>query len=172
MGHFKKTNEWLVKKYGEGGIIDWSLDGKRQIAAAEDPKAKPVPGVKAAPVTSKTSTAAASRKPVDEFDDDEDAIEALEALANSSAFSDEDKENTPVSAAVQVKEPATSTSMAVVREDERSQTISADGLGGEKEDVDEDEEAMKELAQVESRRELEEAEIAEDEEEKEEDKSG
>jgi uracil-DNA glycosylase len=27
-GHFKKTNEWLVKKYGEGSEIDWNLDVK------------------------------------------------------------------------------------------------------------------------------------------------
>lgn len=25
-GHFKKTNEWLVKRYGEGSEIDWSLN--------------------------------------------------------------------------------------------------------------------------------------------------
>ncbi|KAF2278456.1 uracil-DNA glycosylase [Westerdykella ornata] len=25
-GHFKKTNEWLVKRYGEGSEIDWNLD--------------------------------------------------------------------------------------------------------------------------------------------------
>jgi len=25
-GHFKKTNEWLVKRYGEGSEIDWNLN--------------------------------------------------------------------------------------------------------------------------------------------------
>lgn len=25
-GHFQKTNEWLVKRYGEGGAIDWNLN--------------------------------------------------------------------------------------------------------------------------------------------------
>lgn len=25
-GHFKKTNEWLQKKYGDDGPIDWNLD--------------------------------------------------------------------------------------------------------------------------------------------------
>lgn len=25
-GHFKKTNEWLVKRYGEGSEIDWDLN--------------------------------------------------------------------------------------------------------------------------------------------------
>ena len=25
-GHFKKTNEWLIKRYGEGGEVDWNLD--------------------------------------------------------------------------------------------------------------------------------------------------
>lgn len=27
-GHFKKTNEWLVKRYGEDETIDWNLDVK------------------------------------------------------------------------------------------------------------------------------------------------
>lgn len=27
-GHFKKTNEWLVKRYGEDGAIDWDLGVK------------------------------------------------------------------------------------------------------------------------------------------------
>ena len=25
-GHFRKTNEWLKERYGEGGEIDWNLD--------------------------------------------------------------------------------------------------------------------------------------------------
>ena len=25
-GHFRKTNEWLEKRYGEGGVIDWNLN--------------------------------------------------------------------------------------------------------------------------------------------------
>jgi uracil-DNA glycosylase len=24
-GHFRKTNEWLVQRYGEGAEIDWDL---------------------------------------------------------------------------------------------------------------------------------------------------
>ena len=28
-GHFKKTNEWLVKTYGEGSEIDWDLGEKK-----------------------------------------------------------------------------------------------------------------------------------------------
>lgn len=31
-GHFKKTNEWLVKRYGEGGEIDWNLNVKPEDA--------------------------------------------------------------------------------------------------------------------------------------------
>ena len=27
-GHFKKTNEWLVERYGEGSEIDWDLNVK------------------------------------------------------------------------------------------------------------------------------------------------
>lgn len=30
--HFKKTNEWLVKTYGEEGEIDWDLGVKRSEA--------------------------------------------------------------------------------------------------------------------------------------------
>ena len=29
-GHFKKTNEWLVGRYGEGAEIDWNLDVKKK----------------------------------------------------------------------------------------------------------------------------------------------
>ena len=25
-GHFRKTNEWLEKRYGKDGIIDWNLN--------------------------------------------------------------------------------------------------------------------------------------------------
>ena len=36
-GHFRKTNEWLVKTYGDGEEIDWDLGAK-----AAEVKAKPV----------------------------------------------------------------------------------------------------------------------------------
>lgn len=28
-GHFRKANEWLVMRYGEGGEINWNLDGSK-----------------------------------------------------------------------------------------------------------------------------------------------
>ena len=31
-GHFRKTNEWLVKRYGENGGIDWDLGVKAEKA--------------------------------------------------------------------------------------------------------------------------------------------
>ncbi len=31
-GHFKKTNEWLVGRYGEDGVVDWNLDVKPEEA--------------------------------------------------------------------------------------------------------------------------------------------
>ncbi|KAF2500842.1 uracil-DNA glycosylase [Lophium mytilinum] len=31
-GHFKKTNEWLVTRYGEGSEIDWNLDVDPEVA--------------------------------------------------------------------------------------------------------------------------------------------
>jgi uracil-DNA glycosylase len=30
-GHFKKTNEWLVQRYGEDGAIDWDLSGVKTV---------------------------------------------------------------------------------------------------------------------------------------------
>ena len=33
-GHFRKTNEWLVKKYGEGAEIDWDLGIKTKVVEA------------------------------------------------------------------------------------------------------------------------------------------
>ncbi|PSS08631.1 hypothetical protein M430DRAFT_128750 [Amorphotheca resinae ATCC 22711] len=33
-GHFKKTNEWLVTRYGEGSEIDWNLGDKAAAAEA------------------------------------------------------------------------------------------------------------------------------------------
>lgn len=31
-GHFRKTNEWLKQRYGEGEEIDWNLDVKPEVA--------------------------------------------------------------------------------------------------------------------------------------------
>lgn len=35
-GHFKKTNEWLVKTYGEGSEIDWDLGEKKPVEEEEE----------------------------------------------------------------------------------------------------------------------------------------
>ena len=40
-GHFKKANEWLVTRYGEGSEIDWNLGGEE--TALFKKKAVPVP---------------------------------------------------------------------------------------------------------------------------------
>ena len=31
-GHFRKTDEWLRGRYGEGGEVDWNLDVKPEVA--------------------------------------------------------------------------------------------------------------------------------------------
>ena len=96
-GHFKKTNTWLAERYGVDNIINWDLDKPKPIAAP--PTRTPVKvtetqkenGLKKGPATefpeTKIKQTASSK---DEFDDeeDEDAIEALEAIANSSVNGD------------------------------------------------------------------------------------
>lgn len=101
-GHFKKTNDWLAQRYGVDGVIDWSLDKSKPIAAPatmkplkatetqKDAEEKDGP---AAELPERTNGAAVRSK--NDFDDeeDEDAIEALEAIANSSMNEDAVKES-------------------------------------------------------------------------------
>ncbi|KAJ5585364.1 Uracil-DNA glycosylase [Penicillium hispanicum] len=82
-GHFKKCNDWLASRYGDDGIIDWSLV----------PTAKTTPGPASdkenlSPVTPKVvesqgpdeeDVKAKDTPAVDEFDD-ADALEALVAV--------------------------------------------------------------------------------------------
>ena len=91
MGHFKKTNAWLQERYGEEGGIDWDLNKPKPIAGP--PVATPVkvtetqkkPVEADGPVTESLHTSGKTAE--DEFGemDDEDALEALEAVENSSA---------------------------------------------------------------------------------------
>ena len=101
-GHFKKTNDWLAQRYGVDGVIDWSLDKSKPIAAPATMKplkatetqkdAEEKDGL-AAELPERTNGAAVRSK--NDFDDeeDEDAIEALEAIANSSMNEDAVKES-------------------------------------------------------------------------------
>lgn len=38
--HFKKSNEWLLERYGPDGVINWALDPNNKIAEIEKIKSK------------------------------------------------------------------------------------------------------------------------------------
>ena len=91
-GHFKQTNEWLRERYGEAGEIDWNLAADKQkpikgpgtekpIKATEDQQATPK---EAGPTTELPETNGKKAAQPDDFDDDLDAIEAIEEMARSS----------------------------------------------------------------------------------------
>lgn len=97
-GHFKKANEWLRERYGVEGEVDWNLAAEKQkpikgpgtqqpIKATEDQETKPK---EEGPVTELAGEPATT---TDDFDDDLDAIEAIEEMAKSSQVDGEDKEN-------------------------------------------------------------------------------
>jgi uracil-DNA glycosylase len=90
-GHFKKTNEWLAGRYGVDGVIDWNLDKPNPIAAPAT--TKPIKATETPKDAEKKDDP--NTEPLDNFDDEEDrdAIEALEAIANSSANGDTVKES-------------------------------------------------------------------------------
>ncbi|KAI6351296.1 hypothetical protein MCOR25_010021 [Pyricularia grisea] len=70
-GHFRKANEWLVQRYGDGEEIDWSLT--EGVSLLPKPK---VEVAKAAPAADK-----AKKDEEEEFDfDEEEELEALEEL--------------------------------------------------------------------------------------------
>ncbi|KAL4874181.1 hypothetical protein BDV12DRAFT_3478 [Aspergillus spectabilis] len=98
--HFKKCNEWLAERYGSDGIIDWSLFPSKETSAA------PLSVVESSSVVAnqsaqdkQTVTQSAkevvvtkkSTKPVEEDDEFEDDIDALEALAASEDSSESGK---------------------------------------------------------------------------------
>jgi uracil-DNA glycosylase len=91
-GHFKKTNEWLRERYTVEGEIDWDLAANKQkpikgpnteqaAKITEDQQEKPQAD---GPVTELAEKNGDKTIRADEFEDDLDAIEALEELANSS----------------------------------------------------------------------------------------
>ena len=100
-GHFKKTNEWLMGRYGDEGVIDWDLDNPKPIAApmvggpvkvtADQKKDAEEAGPATEMVEEKQEAGATTSVPSDSKnggvaeDDDADAIEALEDIANAEA---------------------------------------------------------------------------------------
>lgn len=95
-GHFKKTNEWLKTRYGEAGMINWNLNVTTPIkppdsataekAAASQEKTTDRPTTEPAAIKGNTG----AREEESDYDDDQDAIEALEELAKSGANGDLD----------------------------------------------------------------------------------
>ncbi|TAQ91633.1 hypothetical protein B7494_g36 [Chlorociboria aeruginascens] len=87
-GHFKKTNEWLVKRYGEGAEINWDLGGAGMTTGLQEAKEEKAEGKYSVVVNQKTIEApkVVEKKvevtKIDEFGDvdDEDALEALAAV--------------------------------------------------------------------------------------------
>ncbi|CAG8980515.1 hypothetical protein HYALB_00002512 [Hymenoscyphus albidus] len=87
-GHFKKTNEWLVEKYGEGSEIDWNLHGDakaraeeikkkdQEVKALAEAKAKKEAGEKAKKdkEVAETLKAMEAIEDLDDDDDDDDKV--------------------------------------------------------------------------------------------------
>lgn len=95
-GHFKKCNDWLAQRYGEDEIIDWNLVPQKAEAAAPAPavaaaaKEAPSPLAETQSKPQSTSGKSEDTKPTptkpaannagaddDDFEDDNDALEAL-----------------------------------------------------------------------------------------------
>ncbi|KAJ9213118.1 hypothetical protein DTO166G4_5276 [Paecilomyces variotii] len=106
-GHFKKCNEWLTQRYGEDGPIDWALTKGTTILSKKTTTVTTA-AISTSPATenekktiseSKTSTTieekSANVKPETsnsgDIYDDEDDLEALEALAAAESDKDKDK---------------------------------------------------------------------------------
>jgi uracil-DNA glycosylase len=81
-GHFRKANDWLVTRYGEGAEVDWDLNEK------PEPKPVPAPAKKPVVVVEEKKEEVVKPKAVEEdFDDDEEemmraTLEAEEAGKN------------------------------------------------------------------------------------------
>lgn len=93
-GHFKETNEWLRQRYGKEGEIDWNLRKsvpikvpsiEEPVKATGDQKAEAKAN---GPTTELPEEDGVKTAKKEDFggDEDEDAIEALEELANSSVL--------------------------------------------------------------------------------------
>ncbi|KAJ5401460.1 uncharacterized protein N7487_007356 [Penicillium crustosum] len=83
-GHFKKCNDWLASRYGEDGIIDWSLvPSKKPLPAPcvsdKDDSTALTNKVPVEPQPAKTEDVKVQPGKVDDEFDDDDAIEALVA---------------------------------------------------------------------------------------------
>lgn len=86
-GHFKKCNDWLAERYGEDGIIDWSLvPSKKAVVspAAGKENSAALANVSSPIEKSGETVEGDSVKSEDEFDDD-DALEALVAAEKEEA---------------------------------------------------------------------------------------
>lgn len=102
-GHFKTANEWLARRYGEEGVINWNLDKAKPIAAPmvggpvkaavgqekHGEEARPttvmVEEMQGAGTTALVLSGSRNSGVTDDDDDDADAIEALEEIANAEA---------------------------------------------------------------------------------------
>jgi uracil-DNA glycosylase len=106
-GHFRKANEWLRERYGVEGEVDWRLDGSaavkdldkgKDVKGLEVDKAVMVGGeqepVPKEPQPMNVAVKTNGEQAADEFDDDLDAIEAIETLAKSSQVDGEQSSST------------------------------------------------------------------------------
>lgn len=94
-GHFKQTNEWLKERYGEDGQIDWNLAAEKQKPIKGPETETPVKATEGQETAPKedgpvTELPVADPGQPDEFDDDLDAINAIEEMARSSQPADDD----------------------------------------------------------------------------------
>lgn len=104
-GHFRKANEWLEPRYGKEGVIDWDLNPKtpHPIKAPETEAKEPEEDLAALLEESSKPTKGEekkeSKKNDDEFDidDDEDAIAAIEEIAQAEAEAEASSQNTKAS---------------------------------------------------------------------------
>lgn len=98
-GHFKKTNEWLKERYGDDGVINWDLNKPKPIAppktegpvkvTADQEKGADEAGPTTELVEEKQADRSASfmasdgKNDNEAEDEDADAIEALEEIAQA-----------------------------------------------------------------------------------------
>ncbi|OAP56357.1 uracil-DNA glycosylase [Fonsecaea erecta] len=94
-GHFRKTNDWLETRYGKEGIINWDLNApehpiaapgvQEPIKATASQKEEPQNAGPATELPEKSNGKKIVRQEEFEGEDDEDAIAALEEIAESEA---------------------------------------------------------------------------------------
>ncbi|KAK6361408.1 uracil DNA glycosylase [Orbilia blumenaviensis] len=96
--HFKQANEWLEKKYGDDGPIDWnSVNPKNtplfKSKAQASSSAKPASSAGDIPneVAEKFEKKVASEKEVPTLDDDEEALREAEEMEQAAATKEEPK---------------------------------------------------------------------------------